>query len=212
MRQPRITVTGTGTISAPPDQCVVKVGLTVLADSPAEAVTDVAQAASHALEALRAIGVAPADVRTTDLVVQDFFDQQAQRASARVGSYELDITVRRLQDLGQVLAALTAAVGDALAVRALSLALGDPRPLRRAARRAAVEDARQRAGDLAEATGARLGPVLSMEDQAGGPTVPAATPSPSRTRTGPAVLPFVPVEAGALSVTSRVTIAYALEQ
>ncbi|HSS10708.1 MAG TPA: SIMPL domain-containing protein, partial [Acidimicrobiales bacterium] len=53
--------------------------------------------------------------------------------------------------------------------------LADPEPLRRAARRRGVEEARSKATELAEAAGVRLGHVMSIEEGAAlsaYPTVP----------------------------------------
>ena len=103
-------------------------------------------------------------MRTVNLAVRDFFDQGAQKVTARIASYYLTVTVRTLGNVGRVVEAVAGAVGDGLQIQSLQLVVRDLVPLQREARRLAVHDARQRAGQLAEAAGIRLGKILSMED------------------------------------------------
>jgi hypothetical protein len=185
-----------------------------MAGTAGEAVTQVSEVVTQALAALRDEGTAASDMRTTNLTVQDFFDQREQRVTARIASYQLEVTVRRPDDVGRILGSLTEAVGDSFQIRGLQLTLGNPEPLRRTARRLAVEDARTKAAELAEAAGVHLGAILSIEErtaprpgtgfgQAFGSTAGAA---------GPMVVPPVPVEPGMLSVTSWVALTYALDE
>ena len=203
---------GEGTATGVPDRCMVYAALNVMADTPAEVVSRLAVVAAQAVDAVRANGVAPADVRTTNLSVQDFFDHSVQRVTARTGSYQLEVVVRDPDRVGELLAAIAQAAGDSFQVRALQLTVGDPEPLRHEARRDAVDDARRKAAQLADAAGVRLGPILSIEEGL------AAMPGPYRafgrqkmSKSAGVDIPPVPVEPGSLSVTERVVLRYAID-
>ncbi len=206
-------VVGEATSTGAPDRCVVHAGLNVMAATAGEAVTQVSEVVTRALTVLRDEGTDASDMRTTNLTVQDFFDQREQRATARIASYQLEVTVRRPDDVGRILGSLTEAVGESFQIRGLQLTLGDPEPLRRTARRLAVEDAQTKAAELAEAAGVHLGAILSIEET----TAPQAGAGfghafgSMASAAGPMVVPPVPLEPGMLSVTSRVALTYALD-
>ncbi len=207
---PHVVVVGEGVARGVPDQCVLQVGLNVMAQSPAEAVTRVGVVAAQVRDALGEQGVGPADVRTTHLGVQDFFDQAKKQVTARVGSYHLEIIVHDLGQVGDLLASMVAVAADSFQIRTLQLAVGDPEPLRREARRQAVEDARRRAAQLADDAEIRLGRIISIEQD--------YSPMPGRAwgfagrASGPAaVVPSIPIEPGNLSVFERVTLTYEVE-
>jgi uncharacterized protein YggE len=207
----RVVVTGTGIATGVPDQCVLQVGLNAMADSAAEALDQCSQAAARAISALGQVGIEPRDVRTTNLSLQDFFDHTQQKVTARIGSYQLDVTIRRLDDAGRVVAALSSAVGESLQVRALQLTVGNPDLLRREARRLAVRDAQSKAEEIAQAAGIRLGPIQTIRGdvgQMGAAIYPRRSALSMSDMGGPA--PF-PVEPGEVTTTTSVTITYSID-
>jgi uncharacterized protein YggE len=204
--QPHLTVVGTGVATGTPDQCQLQVALSCTTDDAAGALSTCAELASKAIAAVGEVDDAQCDVQTMGISVQDFFDKSRVKVTAKVGTYELRITVRPLGAVGSILTALGAVAGDALSVRGFQLGVRDPEPLRSAARNLAVADARKRAAELSEAAGIGLGAVLALEEGAGspGPTVRramvmSATPASD-----------APVEPGEVSAASSVTITYAI--
>src|ERR1700688_2484315 len=95
----RLSVVGEGTVDGVPDRCIVHAALNVMADTVADAISRVGILSSQVSESLKTTGLAPADLRTTGLSVQDFFDQSKQKVTARVASYQLQITIRQLTKL-----------------------------------------------------------------------------------------------------------------
>jgi uncharacterized protein YggE len=162
-----IVVVGEGTASAVPDRCVIAASLRVMRDTVAEAIHDVAALADAAVAAMREAGVAEADLGTRNLNVQDWFDHQGQRVTARVATYTFTIAVGGVEGVSGLLTALSAAIGDELQINGISFAHSDAEPLQRIARRDAVADATERATQLAAAAGLRLGDVLTITEEAG---------------------------------------------
>src|SRR5712691_508686 len=60
----RITVTGTGTVTGTPDQLILSMGVQVSAATVESALQQSSQAAARVTAALRAAGVASADIQT----------------------------------------------------------------------------------------------------------------------------------------------------
>lgn len=209
----RLVAAGVGSAAGTPDRCVLHAGLHVMAGTVADALHGCAELARRAVATLAEHGVGAPDVRTTDLAVRDFFDQAAQRVTARVASYQLQVTIRDLGAVGDVLGALGDVAGDSLQVQAMRLALGDgdAEALADEARRRAVLDARRAAATMAGAAGVRLGAIVAVE---AGPTSGGTRPGVRHVATQPAggrhpAAP-VPVEPGETTVTSTVTLTYAI--
>jgi uncharacterized protein len=199
-----LVVVGTGRASGTPDQCVLNLSCNGMGTSPAETLNLCSAAAEAAIEAAVAEGVARGDVRTVGLSVQDYFDQAERKVTGRIGSYQLEVIVRSLDDVGRVLGALSDAAGAALQVRSLQLGMKDVDRMQKAARREAVLDARAKAHDLAETAGLRLGEILSLEDNE------RPGPQPIRVTAATHATASVPIEAGRVGVVTSVTITYAI--
>jgi uncharacterized protein YggE len=173
--------------------------------------TRLAEIASAVAATLREAGVDDANVRTQNVGVQDWFDPQQQRVTARVGSYALLVTDRRLEEVGRLLNAVAAVAGDALRVHGIMLTFSDPARLRAVARQQAVEDAMAKARQLADAAGVALGRVLGVDE---GSVQPWGQPQrmallAERAAVGP---PALPVEPGVQGLTVRVAMTFAIDE
>jgi uncharacterized protein YggE len=191
-----------------PDQCVLHLSLNGIGNTAAECLAACTTAAQGVIEAATGAGVVREDIRTVNLVVQDYFDPVQQKVTARIGSYQVEVNVRALDDVGQVLWVLSEGVGDALQIRALQLGLKDSEPVRKAARRQAVRDAQEKARDLAEAAGLRLGDILTLQDNEGSGPQGYRTMAMATAASGGSM----PVEPGQVSVSASVTITYAIAE
>ena len=202
--QPTIVVVGTGTTTGVPDQCVATVALNAIGTTPAEALDLCAAAADRAVAALVHEGVERRDVRMTNLSVQDFFDQAAQKVTSRLGSYQLEITVRSLGKVAGVVAALSDAAGDSLQIRSLHLTLSECEPLRQEAMRLAVGNAMAKAHELSDVAGLQLGEILQIQDHGapGGPQYPVRRLA---METSGQMGPTMPIEPGEISASASVT-------
>jgi len=206
--EPLLRVVGTGVATGTPDQCQLQIALVSLTPEAAAALSNCADLATKAIAAIGAVDGAQCDVQTVGISVQDFFDQSQQRVTAKVGTYQLQVTVRPIDSMGSVLTALGVAAGDALSLRGFQLGVQDPEPLRREARRLAVEDAGRRAVELAQAAGIRLGPIVELVDGAAAqePTFRRAVAMASAASSN------VPIEPGEVLARSAITITYAIAQ
>lgn len=160
----RVTVTGTGTASRPADVARAVLVVEAVRPTAAEARADAAASADAVLAALRASGVADADLRTAGLEVSPAWEHDGTR-SVRTGFTVVNriaVTVRDLEAVGRVLDAGLVAGADGL--DGVTFGLLDESSAAEEARRAAVADARWRASTIADALGGRLRTLVAVSE------------------------------------------------
>src|SRR6478672_4341360 len=163
-----IVVSGTGRVAVEPDVADLRLGVAIARPTVEAARAASAEAMTAILASIAGAGVARRDVRTTLLSVQPRYDYRDGKAPTLTG-YDLanvvEVTVRDLGSLGGVVdGALTA---GATSLDGLSFRVDDPREAERAARTAAVAEARARADVLAAAAGVAITGVSDIVE--GGP-------------------------------------------
>ncbi|HEV2450601.1 MAG TPA: SIMPL domain-containing protein [Streptosporangiaceae bacterium] len=200
----RVTVTGTGTVSGTPNQLMLSMGVQVSGPSVSSALGQANQAVRRVTAALRARGVAPADIQTSDLYVQPNYQPNGAAPSSYAVSESLTATLRDIATAGAVISAAVQAGGNAVVVDGISLNLSQSSGLLAAARAAAMADARTRAGQYARAAGRGLGPVLNIAEQS------SATPLPyANSAAGDKASP-VPISPGTQQLSVTVTVTFTL--
>ena len=162
----RITVTGTGNVTGTPNQLVLAMGVQVSGSSVGSALARANDAVNSVTAALRAGGVAAADIQTSGLSIWPNYPAGSQTPSGYGVSESLTATLNSLAAAGVQIDAAVHAGGDATTVSGISLNLTDTSALLAAARARAVTDATAKAAQYAKALGEPLGPVVSVTDQA----------------------------------------------
>jgi len=201
-----ITVSGSGKVTIVPDVARITLGVTIskptvkaVRDAGAKAMTDV-------IAAIKSLGVADADIKTTDL---SLYPQYGNGSVQKIVGYQISeqvlVTVRDLDKAGDVVDAATAK--GANAVNGISFESGDPVKAQNDARAAAVEAARVSAQAMATAGNVSLGGVVSITDAS--PTSPIwyATPRASGAMSDLAT----PVQPGTQDLTATVTVVFAID-
>jgi len=200
-----IVVSGTGRIAVDPDVADLRLGVAVSRPSVDAARAAAAETMTAILAAVGAAGVAPRDVRTTLLSVQPRYDYRDGKAPTLVG-YDLanivEVTARDLARLGAIVDGSLSA--GATSLDGLSFRVEDPREAERAARIAAVAEARSRAEILAEAAGIAIAGVEGIVE--GGP--PPTWPQPKAQMLRVAADAGTPVEAGTTEISVTVTVTF----
>ena len=200
-----LVVTGKGVATGTPDHCVMRLVLITTADTPSEALADVADTANRAVVALLENGVGERDVQTTNLSVQEGFDRSDKRIkTGHQAALELTIKTPSIEQTAALLAAVAEVAGESFRVQGFRLAIRDRTALEESARREAMADASMRAHQLAEAGGLTLGRILELvEGDASRVDGPRAVPM-SRAAS-------MPVEPGEVVTTVVVSVTYAIE-
>lgn len=204
-----VTVTGEGSASAPPDVAVVEAGVETSAKTSQSALDAQNQAAAALLAAVRAQGVAERDIHTRSVTLTPLHDHTdgASRLTGYQAAQFFTVRVREVARTGAVLQAVTDAAGNAARIDSVVFDVSDPAPLQARAREAAHADARAKAEQYARLSGRRLGPLVSLSEDAS--TYPRPV-SPAGETSG-AGIGAVPVAPGEIRAGATVTAVYELD-
>ena len=145
-RRPRpsrrgITARGIGTVSSRPDTLTIGIGVQTRGRVAQEALDANSRLATSTIDALRAAGVAEADLRTSQLSVSPTQDPNTGRITGYEVSNLLTATLRDVDRAGSVIDAAGAAAGDAVRVQQLEFSVADDSAPRAQARADAVRKA-----------------------------------------------------------------------
>lgn len=205
-----ITVVGQGEAKGVPDQARVNVGVDVLEPEVTQAVEKNEATIKTIMEALAGLGIAAEDIQTSNYSLyaeQRYGDQGAEGISGYRVSNQVSVTIRDIERVSEVLEAVIGA--GANNIYGVEFTVSDPAALESQAREAAMQDARQRATELAGLEGLQIGDIILISESfnqvgpvyrygmGGGAEAPAAA--------APSISP------GQVSVTSQVQVSYQLK-
>lgn len=166
--QNTITVTGTGKATASPDIATVDIGVEVPSTDIATAYSQVNSTIESIVEALVTLGVAREDIRTSGINIysEPIMGPEGQSGyQYRVGN-RVNVTVRDLALIENVMD--TAVNSGANVIFGLQFGISDTAALENEARTKALDDARARAGHIAENIGVGLGDVVTVVEMSSG--------------------------------------------
>ena len=207
---PAISVSGSGEVQAEPDIATLSTGVEVSADTVVEARAGAAEAAGAVIAALRENGVEERDIRTVDFFIYPVYDyrDETPRITGYTVSNSVEVTVREVEGVGELIDAVAVAGGDAVRFDGISFAHEDPVGLTQQARELAMADARAKAEQLAELNGVTLGEPLSIvETSWAAPRVGSAP----RAEFAAADMAGTSIQPGATGVTVTVQVVWAIE-
>ncbi|MFD1343455.1 SIMPL domain-containing protein [Litorisediminicola beolgyonensis] len=205
-----LSLTGTGTVSAPPDVAQITMGVTTQDETASGAMNAASEAAAAILTRLEAFGVSPQDMQTSGLDLGPIWvDRTTMPAggSGEIAGYRasnrVTARIRDLDNLSEVLGGVLD--GGANTLQGLSFDVANPDPLLDEARRMAVADATARAETIAKAAGVSLGRIRSISENGGGGR-PVAMAEMRM------MADAVPVAAGETGYSVSVSITWEIEQ
>ena len=195
-----ITVTGLGSVDTVPDRAQLSFDVQASGTTAVQAL-DRAAAESRAVnEALRAAGIARADLQTAQMSLQPRRSEQGV-----VTGFDATTTViAKVKDLPRVGRVIDAAVrAGASGVYGPSLSKTDTDALYGAALKAAIADARAKAQTIASASGVALGRVTNVVEGGSAQPMPFAAADAAVKQTE------VPLEPGTQEIQASVTVTFA---
>lgn len=201
----RIIVTGSGSVTVPPDFAEIASGVTTRAKTAKEASDANAQAMAALNAALKADGIAADDIQTLRFTVSPVYGPPQQNAPPTLVGFsvanELGIKVREIGKVGAILDSLIqAGATDSGSVQFQHSNISQT--LDRA-RQAALADARRKAALYAQSAGLKLGEVAWITE------VPAyAPPSPMMAGRAYAAAAPVPISAGTDTLNVQITVGF----
>lgn len=217
---PSLTLSGTNTVTAEPDEGYITVGVVVVASTSARALTNNTATMSGLYASLDNLGVKKKDIRTLDFSVAEHFRQvkdgvdnqgrpmyKNERDGYQV-SNTVRVTVCDLSTFGKVLD--TVVQDGANQVQQISFGSSKAAEYTQKARAAAIQDALAKAKVLTEGLGVRLGRVTMVSENSGRPA-PQAMYMAERSAGG-TLAADVPVSGGTLGYSATVNVRWELKQ
>ncbi len=202
-----ITVQGTGRVTISPDLATISLSVQSQSTTAAKAQSQASAAMIRIIGAVKAQGIADADLTTQWISLAPQYDNGIGSSIPRLLGYQanqsLSVKVRHIEKAGAVIDAAVAA--GATQVGGISFSVADPTAATTQARTAAVADARAQATALAHAAGISLGAVISLSEVA-----PAPTPIPYAAADLGAPSVKTPVQVGTTEVDVVVEVTFAI--
>ena len=194
-----ITVSGTGSVTATPNQAVFTFGVSTTAKTAAQVLAANSAGMRKLIDALEAAGVPAASLQTASVSLSPVASQDDQTIVGYTASNSVAATIGGVGRAGEIVDKAVAA--GANEVDGPSLTIGDQASLYQAALKAAVTDARAKAEVLANASGLHVGAVTSVQEGDG--SSPATSDTALR-----AAGSATPIEAGTQKISASVTVVF----
>lgn len=207
-----ISVSGFGEATGTPDMATIQLGVETQADNVARAVETSNEMVARVTQGLLDFGIAETDLQSTNFNVwyQDEFDPATGRSTGE-RTYHVDSTINvTVRDISRISATIQAGLdAGANNVFGLTFGIDDSTELEAEARGLALEDARDRAEQLASALGMTLGDPIVVSELVGGSTVSFAELGLARGLGGGGGGP--PLSPGELTVGIQVDVMYSVD-
>ena len=157
--QRTVSVTGVGRVATMPDLLVLSLAVETQAVTISEALAENNKQVAAVLSVLKDHGVQKLDIQTTHLSIDPVAPPQDpnDRHTPEIAEYRvrngLSAKLRDMQRAGAVIDAAAQAAGDAIRIEGVSFSFAEPASLVSAARKRAIEDAKDRARQLTDGLG-----------------------------------------------------------
>jgi uncharacterized protein YggE len=169
-QQSGIWVTGQGEVMAVPDIAELRLGVEVQAGTVAEAQAEASEAMDRVEQALKDNGVADKDIQTQQFSIYPVTKWISDRDEEEIVGYRVtNIVVAKIREVdkaGAIIDAVAEAGGDFTRIQGISFDVDDKTSYYAQARAKAVEDASDKATQLAELAGVGLGKATYISEGA----------------------------------------------
>ncbi|OAI38539.1 hypothetical protein AYO38_09530 [bacterium SCGC AG-212-C10] len=207
-----IAVSGLGEVVAVPDTGFITVGVEYSATSVADAREGAAVAANALIASVKSNGVDAKDVQTSNLAISPQYEYE-QNKSPRITGYvvtnTIDVKVRNLDSFSKIIDDATTAGGDSARLQGIRFGIEDTVEQSKQARDLAVKDAREKAEQLAAASGVTLGEPLSIVEGQPASTVNTSVHDSAMLKS--AAFTATPIELGPGKVSVVVSVRYSIK-
>ena len=205
-----IWVSGEGSVTVVPDVAVLSLGVEADAATVAAAQNQAALSMNAVIGVLNESGVAEADIQTQRFSIAPIRQWDRDKEEEIILGYRVtnlvSVKIRDIATTGSVIDAVATAGGDNARVNSISFTVDDPAAFKDEARQLAMQDAKGKAGQLAEAAGVRLGAPIYINESGGFRPVVIESAMPALA----APAPTTSISAGELEIRLSVQVVYAI--
>jgi len=213
--QQGISVVGEGKITLVPDLALLYLGVSARKPTAVEAHAEASGAMEKVMAALAAASIEKKDIRTQNFSIQQVTaydrDKQEQVVTGYAASNMVTVKVRAMDNAGAVIDSVVNAAGDLVRINGVSFSVENPEKYYDQARQKAVEDAANRAENLAALAGAKLGKAVYVSENAAypGEIYPVVRHSYGLSMEG--AVPETAISPGETDIVLTVQVNYSLE-
>ncbi|HEU5099914.1 MAG TPA: SIMPL domain-containing protein [Roseiflexaceae bacterium] len=168
MRQ--VTVVGRGEVKGAPDTATVQIGVETEATTAKDALAQNSAEAKAVQDQLAKLGVDAKDIQTNNFSISPTYGTDGRQVTGYRVSNMVTVKIRQLDQAGTLLDQVVQA--GANNIYGISFSVENPETLLDQARKAAIENAKARATQLAGASGAAIGDVLVINENVGSQPIP----------------------------------------
>lgn len=206
-----IWVTGEGRITVVPDVAILSLGVEAEAATVEKAMDEAAVAMDRVISILRANGVAEKDIQTrwfNIYPVRRWTDNGQEILLGYRVTNTVTVKIRDIEATGGIIDAVAKAGGDLIRIQGVTFTVDDPSQYYVEARAEAVQDAIDKAQQLADLAGIQLGNPFYISE--GGGFVPIYRDYGLMAAEGGSV-PITPISPGETEITLTVQMAFAIQ-
>jgi uncharacterized protein YggE len=208
----RVRVPATASAEVTPDMAEIVVGVISERKTAADAAAENARAAQAVIDQIKALGIAPRDIRTLGITLSPNYSEEREPSGRTKRTFtgytarnSVEVRVREIDKVGAVARALIDRGANLFG--GVQFAVSDAEQRVEALRVTAIKDAAVKAKTYAEALGLKLGRVLEIEPE------PEASERGMMRRAKVAEgATGIPVEPGVQTLSARVTVTWELVQ
>lgn len=161
-------VDGNGKAIATPDVVILILGVESQQKTVAQAQKETSDAMDKVIQVLKNNGIAVKDIQTREYNIQQITQwDDKQNLNIVIGyrvSNMVEVKLRDISKAGNVIDNVSTAGGDLTRIDGINFSVDDPAPLYKIAREKAIKAAMDKAGQMAQVSGVKLGKVLSMSE------------------------------------------------
>jgi len=169
-----IIVTGSSSIELKPDMATISLGVESYATTVSVARDNASISINEMLDVMKKVGIDDEDIQTTAFNIYPQYEYIEVREDGRVRGVQelvgftvsnmLLVTVKNLDDIGEIIDKITDAGGNDVRFNSINFGIQDPVPYQSQLRKLAVEDGITKASQLAEYSGVKLGSITMIND------------------------------------------------
>ena len=210
-QQTGIWVSGTGEVTATPDVAILTLGVEAQETTVKAAQSEATVAMNAVVAALKTNGVADKDIQTQWYSISPVTKWDDKTYEQITTSYSVTnmvtAKIRDISKIGTIIDAVTEAGGNFTRINGIGFTVEDPTAYNNQAREEAMQDAADKAQQLADLAGVTLGKAVYISESGG--YVPSRYPSVVYAAEGASGT--TPISAGELEITVSVQVAYAID-
>jgi uncharacterized protein len=210
--QQGIWVSGVGKVTIIPDIANVSLGVSAQASKVTDAQSQAAIAMDKVMAALTGKGIDKKDIQTQYYSIQPNYKYDNTSGQSTISGYSVSNTVnvkiKNVDSTGVVIDAVVAAGGDNTRINGISFSVEKPELSYAQARKAAMEDAKAKAEDLAKLANVTLGKATYVSEST------ATSPIPYPVYRGAdmaSAAPDTAISPGETDIVLNVQVAYAIQ-